>query len=382
MKKTILTLISFFALVLFIASCGKDKEEANQTSPDELSETQLITITQKQFLASGMSLGKIENHQFEETISVTGQIDVACGNKYNITAYYPGYVEELKVCIGDSVRKGQLLFTLSNPDYIKLQEEYLALKSKIEYLKEEYERQEKLFADSVASKKKYLQAKSEYFSAKSRLQSVEQQLKMLNISLSDIEQGKITSVIGVYAPAKGYITDIYVNPGQFIQQETTVLRLVNTSHYHIKLNVFEKDINKIRKGQKIYFYLPDNPHKIYEGTIFHVGKALNDKRIVLVQAHINKGVNTSGFIPGMFVEARIVTGMKEAPALPSTAVVDLDDKFYVLLLKEKKDGKYIFEQKNIQIGDQDDKYTEILNADDFPREAQFLTNGAFALIKD
>ena len=87
---------------------------------------------------------------------------------------------------GDRVQKGDQLAKLSHPDYIKLQEDYLAAQSNLEYSSREYKRQGELAVEKAASLKRMQKAKSTYEQNKAKLTSLETRLRMLHIDPSNI----------------------------------------------------------------------------------------------------------------------------------------------------------------------------------------------------
>ena len=64
------------------------------------------------------------------TIKANGNLKVPNNNKGNATSLYGGVIKSLNVQIGSYVRKGQVIATIANPQFIQLQEEYLTIASK------------------------------------------------------------------------------------------------------------------------------------------------------------------------------------------------------------------------------------------------------------
>jgi len=114
---------------------------------------------------------------------------------------------------GDKVNKGQIIVTLINPEFIKLQEEFLDDQSQLSYAKVEYDRQKELYAKNVASQKAFQQAESIFSSLKAKFNSLKQQLAILNIDPAQLTFDNISSFINVISPIKGNISDININIG-------------------------------------------------------------------------------------------------------------------------------------------------------------------------
>ena len=84
----------------------------------------------------------------------------------------------------------------------------------------------------------------------------------------------------------------------------------------------------------------------------------------------------------MYVEAQILTSTKNALALPQEAVVNIDNKYYVLTKAETDSGTIDFERKEVEPGLIFNGYFEIINYEEFDKNIDFLLKGAFNLIKE
>ena len=106
----------------------------------------------------------------------------------------------IAVVEGQSVRKGQVLAKLENPDFIKLQQEYLALKNGFSYTQAEYRRQQELKAAEAGTGKVYQQAEAAYNADRSKLQGMAKQLEQLGISPGTVSRGTISREVLLHAP--------------------------------------------------------------------------------------------------------------------------------------------------------------------------------------
>ncbi|MFT5570874.1 MAG: cobalt-zinc-cadmium efflux system membrane fusion protein, partial [Cyclobacteriaceae bacterium] len=149
------------------------------------------------------------------TISVTGYIDVPPENLASISPYYGGFVKNIFILPGQSVKKGEVLFTLQNPEYLHMQQEYLEAKEQIEYLKAEYERQKTLAAEKISSTKNYKKAESDYKVMLSRYRSLQEEVKLMGLSISNLESGQLINTISIRAIIEGSVTAVNITKGAF-----------------------------------------------------------------------------------------------------------------------------------------------------------------------
>lgn len=363
--------------LLVILSCGNNEKET-EVSIETQSHQEEVVVSTSQFESENMVLGELSMQDFNETVLSTGFIDVPPSSRASVTTFMEGYIKNTPLLVGDEVKKGQLLVTLENPEFVELQQNYLEVSNQLIYLKSEFERQETLYKENITSQKNYLKAESDYKSNLAHYNGLKQKLKMLSISPQNVENGNISSTINLYAPIAGSITKVNVSNGSFVSASTEILEIVNTNHIHLELMVFEKDILKISKEQPINFKVPEASNNVYSAEVYLVGTSIDPtNRTIKVHGHIEDDKN-SPFVTGMFIEAQIITGVSKGNALPKEAVAEIDGEFFALVLN-KKDDNYTFEKTKVEVGKQTDAYIEVLNTQDF-KGKQVLTKGAFMLL--
>ncbi len=381
--KRIKNIITILIAVLLL-SCGKSesRSEVIKESSDNQNvtgNTDIITITKAQFENEKMKLVSMQKESFPKYIKTTGMIDVPPNSKAVISAFTGGYIKNSPLLIGDKVKKGQLLVTIENLDFVQLQQEYLEISEQLTYLKTEYDRQKELFAEKISSKKSFLKAESDYKKTNAMYHGLRKKLQMLNINPASVEKGNLTSVSTIYSPIDGSITDVNVSTGAYVSPADKIMEIVNTDHIHLELRVFEKDVLKIKEEQKVIFRLPESTDEIFEGHIHLIGKSIDENRTIQVHAHIDHGIQHR-FLVGMYVEADIVIDNNHSRSLPENAVVDVEDKNYVLLLKSKDNDHYTFIKKELSISNSYNGFTEIKD-DLLKNDDQFLLGG-FNLINE
>ena len=363
--------------LLIFLSCGNNEKET-ELSIESHSHQEEVAISASQFESENMALGELSMQDFNQTITATGYIDVPPSSKASVTTYMAGYIKNTPLLVGDEVKKGQLLVTLENPEFVELQQNYLEVSNQLAYLKSEFERQSTLYKENITSQKNYLKSESDYKSNLAHYNGLKQKLKMLNINPLNVENGKISSTISLYAPIKGSVTKVNVSNGSYVSASNEILQIVNTEHIHLELLVFEKDILKIKKEQPIKFTVPEASNDVFNAEVYLVGTSIDPtNRTIKVHGHIEDDEN-SPFVTGMFVEVEIITGSSRGNALPKEAVAEIDDLFYALVFDKQEEG-YLFEKIEVEVGKQNEGYVEVLNFEDF-RDKQVLAKGAFMLL--
>lgn len=378
--KSIVKYVYIFLFSLLFISCGNsDKnKDSNLNSSESTIETvvtsEAIELSKDQFDGEKMNLVKMNKKPFPKAIKTTGMIDVPPNSRAIISAFAGGYIKNTPLLIGDKVKKGQPLVSIENMDFVSMQQEYLEVAEQLNYLESEYNRQKELFDENISSKKSFLNAESNFKKSRAIYNGLRKKLEMLNINAENVENGKITSMVTIYAPISGSISSVHVSTGSFVSPSDPIMEIINTDHIHLELKVFEKDILKLKEDQKVTFKVPEYSDEVFEGEVHLIGKSIDENRTIQVHAHL-KNDEKHNFIVGMFVEANIITEESIANALPEDAVIEVENINYVLVLESETDGIYRFNKKEISLGQTYNGFKEMTEKGVFKQDAQFLVGG-------
>ncbi len=386
MKMIMNTIIyrSFYLLLIFFTtslciSCGsKAAEESTEAAVQE--EANVVEFTQAQYKTASIELGKIENKQISATIRASGVLDVPPQQLISVSIPLGGFLKSTELLQGFRVTKGQVIATLESMDFVQMQQEYLEARNQFVFAKADYERQQELGKENVNSQKTLQQSQSDFAAWKAKMNGLSAKLKMLNINLATLDQGDISNTINVYSPISGYVTEVNVNIGKFVNPSDVLFEIVNTEHLHAELTIFEKDIPKIKIGQKVRFTLA-NENKERISTIYLIGRKISADRTIRIHCHIDEIDNQ--LLPGMYLKAMIETGGVSVAALPDEAVVDYQGKKYIFVTTEetKHQGAYHFEIIEIQSGTSELGYTEVIPTEDIDlTKSNVVIKGTYALL--
>jgi cobalt-zinc-cadmium efflux system membrane fusion protein len=184
----------------------------------------------------------------------------------------------------------------------------------------------------------------------------------------------------VYAPISGYVSKVNISLGVSVSPDEVAVELVDTDHMHAELQVFEKDVVDIRKGQKFSFRKAGSD-TWYDGEVYLVGKTIETGvRTVSIHGHIHDEKNIPNLLPGMYLEATVEVASVERPVLPTEAVVSVDDVKYVLMLLKETEDELRFQRMEVTAGQFNSQWTEIVNASAIEPNSKFLIKGAFNLV--
>ncbi len=384
--KNIFKYIGQFSVTLLlgiaISSCGPQNEEVTEEHHEESENT--VELTQAQYDQAAIEIGPAERKVIGSELRVNGMIDVPPQSNISITMPYGGYVKYIEMLPGSKVKKGQLLLVVENPEFIQFQQEYLESMANRDFLKADFERQEELYQEKVASGKNYQQAKSNYLANEARLKSMEERLKLIGFNLAKTREGVVSSSVNIYAPVAGSVREVYANIGKYISPQDVIMDITNAEDLHVELTVYENDIHRVKVGQRIRFSLANAPNEWREAEVFLMGSGVREDRSVTVHGHLRQ--MHEDLKPGMYVAAKIETDTNEDWAVPEASIVRFDGKQYVFAYagetSENDQTVYDFEMLEVIKGYTEDSFTQVSMADteNDLSTIKLVTKGAFTLL--
>jgi len=383
---------AFLLSILLAAGCSsseqqadKDKASLAEATPSRgdsaTSGPVRVSLTQAQYDVAAVELGQPSLRTLNTTLKVNGTIDVPASNLVSVTVPFGGYIRKIDLEPGMKVRKGQALVVLENPEYIQLQQDYLDTKAKLEYADLEYARQQELSRDNVNALKLFQQIRANRQSLQAQLAGMAQRLAILHINPDRLSPSQLTRQVTIPSPVSGFVTNVPVNNGRFLNPSDILVEITNVDHLHVRLGVFEKDISRIRAGQVVHFGMGGDPALVHRGEIFLIGKSIAADRTISVLVHPDG--YAADFIPGGYVSAQIDVRTQPLLTLPEPAVVRYGGKSLVYVL-EKKVGNpatYQFRQVAVKTGVREKGYVAVsLPTDINPATTPIVVKGAYSLL--
>jgi cobalt-zinc-cadmium efflux system membrane fusion protein len=387
-------LIVLFALAALVA-CNNGAQHTDEDNHEGHAEHEghgeegVVILSEKQQEALHLTVGPVLIRNLTTVVKVNGQLEVAPAKKADVTAIVGGNVKEIDVFAGDKIKKGQVLAVLEHPDFIKLQEDFSVIANNLEFLEQEYNRQKELFENNVGSGKDFQKAKTEYNISKAKYQGLKSRLQLLNLSPEAVKNGQISSTIDIISPITGYVNDVNIKLGTYVNAENIMFEITDNSAIHADFMVYEKDVHLLQLGQKIHFTIANRISDEFTATIFAIGKKFDpDSRSIIIHAKIDNKV--PGLIPGMYISGHLHTDKKYTKALPNDAIVKKGAKSYVFIVENEEHEEHAehgthethFKMEEVITGKKDEGYTEVSFVDDLPENTQVVLNAAYYLLAD
>jgi cobalt-zinc-cadmium efflux system membrane fusion protein len=199
---------------------------------------------------------------------------------------------------------------------------------------------------------------------------------MINIDPVAVLEGKLVSQIDFVSPFSGFVSALNLTRGMYVSPGDVLLEIIDNSHLHLALYVYETDAMKLKEGQDIRFRVTQSGNDFYEGEVIMVGKSVEgaDRKVIVYGKIVN--TDSSAFISGMFVEAEVFVRQRISCGLPNEAIANEGGKKFVFVLKSSDSENLVFEKRYVETGQTSEDLTEIFCHND---SCTVLVKGAFNL---
>lgn len=327
-------IIIIAVISIFLASCTKGKQEEVKENKVEEQGYETIELTQEQIKTVGITLGKVESRSLNNVIRANGELQLNPQDMADVTSLVGGVVRKIYVTEGQLVKAGQVVAHIENTEIVGLQKDYLIAVKETNVTHQELLRQKTLASQKAGVEKTLQQASAAYEMALARQTGLYNQLRQIDINTNLVKQGRIIRQVAISAPISGIVTKIRIKSGSYTESSQSLMQVANNAAVFCNLNVFERNINQVAKGQKVDFVITNSPNIHFKGTVREINRSMDsDTKAISVRVGIDTK-NITELIPGMYVTGIISMGKQNVPALPDDAIVNANGKQYVFVLEK------------------------------------------------
>ncbi len=315
------------------------------------------------------------------TIVATGKILVPEDRMANIGPVHEGRLVRLYVGQGSIVRKGQKLADLESADIDQAEADYLKAladyenarrtsAAEVKFDQATYDRTKMLYEKGITAGKNLQQAEhdlemakasaaSSVAQARAALTSARRHLLILGLKDGDIDalanKSSLGAVFSLTSPISGIVIERNGTIGATVGSDANVFKIIDISSVWIDGNVFEKDLERIRRGQEVKVSVPAFPGVNFSGRVILISSVVDpETRTVKVRTEVP---NPDGRLkPDMFANVQIITDLhRTAISIPQSAVLDDGGKSVVFVA----DGTG-YSKRGVNTGIQGDGRVEII----------------------
>jgi cobalt-zinc-cadmium efflux system membrane fusion protein len=342
----------------------------------------VVKMSKESYELLGFQTVPVERKKVETLLKVTAEIQFNANKVFHIGPRVPGRVVDVFADLGDEVQKGQKLALLDSIELGKAISEYFTTKIKLEVCKVHFERETRLWEKRITSEKDMLDAKATYLQAQAEFEAAEGKLHLLGLTDEEIAelkpQAHATVTFPILSPFNGTVVEKHVALGEMTDPATRLFTVADLSVLWIILDIYEKDLPKIRLGQPVGVVVSAYPAEEFKGKIAYISDVVEEKtRTLKVRVDIEN--LDKRLKPGMFATAKISTGPRDAVerlVVPHTAVESYGGKQVVFVAL----GDYTFKMEEVKTGEEFDGYVEVLEG--LKEGVEVVSKGAFYLKSD
>lgn len=305
-------------------------------------------------------------------LPVTGSITYDPNRVSQVGARTEGRVLTLRANLGDRVSRGQVLAVLESPEVGQIRAEERQAEELVRIARENYAREQGLARQGISSRKELLDAEADLRRNQAALRSAEDRLQVLGAAHDHGQGGRFSLV----APFAGSVVARDASPGGMASPADTLFTVADLSRVAIELDVFERDLARVRRGQPVAVTVTAYPGRTFQGRVAYLGEVL-DPQNRTVEARVEIPNPDGALKPGMFATARIQVG-GGGPALvvvPQDAVQEVEGR-RVVFVPGARPGE--FRPAPVEVGETLDGGRVVIRAGLAPG-ARVVTAGAFAL---
>lgn len=343
-------------------------------------EEQAIAVSDKQAAALGIVAADLR--AFHVVKHAVGAIDFNQNMLVQVFTPNAGKIVDTSFNIGDTVTKGQTLFTIDSPDLLQAESTLLAAAGVLELQTRTLARVRQLLKTGGGAQKDLDQATSDQQTAEGNYKAARDAVRIFGKTDEEIDRivgdRKVDSVLIVPSPISGQVVARVAAPGLYVQPGTAPApyTLADLSSMWMVANVVETDAPAFRIGQPVAVSIPAYPGEIFRGRVTTLGLNVDTTtHRQLVRSVIEDPEHK--LRAGMLAAFSIETGQpKQAVAVPVDAVVrEGDGTMTVWVTADRRR----FERRSVVVGITQDGWCQItsgLQAGEFVASsgAIFLSN--------
>lgn len=346
----------FVVAVLLVSACG-NHEKATEVAPatQRSDNMDIVVLTPAQLKNADLAYATLKERSLSTVLRLNGRIDVPPQSLISVSVSLGGYLKSSSLLPGMQVTKGAVIAVMEDPKYVQLQQDYLQAKARIQYAEADYNRQKSLNAEQASSDKATQAALAERDALRIQIAALGQQLRLINIDPDRLSEGTITKSIVLRSPINGYVSKVNVNVGKYVNPSDVLFELIDPTDIHLNLKVYEKDVARLKIGQKVQTYTNAAPDEKHAAEIILISRDINTQGISEVHCHFEQ--YDHNLLPGMYMNAEVEISSTLTHAVPTESVVSFQGRDFVFV--REQEGK--FKMVSVQTGESDAAGIQLLN---------------------
>jgi len=294
-----------------------------------------------------------------------------------VTTLIRGRVVKVHVDVGQDVKKDTLLAMLHSTDLGVAEGSYLKAAAKLHEAELAYERARDLHEHRAVSLAELQRREAEMKTALAEAREAQNRLELLGVPRQELErlnrEHTIKADVPLRAPFDGRVIMRNITRGEVVETHQKFFTVADLSNVWVVGNVPEKDVQYIRKDQRVDVIVAAYPHAIFTGTITYISDLL-DSATRTMRLRVTVPNPDRLLKPEMFATVRVfATPDPDALTVPLAAVQNGAAGKMVFVQR----GTNEFEARTVRLGNESGEVVTVL--DGVSVGEQVVTKGSFVL---
>ena len=331
-----------------------------------------LTVDQQQKV--GVQISKAGSATIRQSVLAPGKIVINNDQIAHVIPRVSGVVREVRKSTGDIVKNGELLAVIESMEIADASASYFSAEARKKLLEASFKRKELLWKEEIISKQAYQESLEALALAQVEERSALQKLVALDMPVAHLKQqasrqNQNLSRYEIRAPFSGQIMERDIVLGEATQPNVPVFVLANLDTVWVELNVYPKDLDRIRIGQQLRV---TTANKSAQARIIYIRPVVNEEsRATVVRALLDN--KDQHWQPGLFVSGEILAEQTDAPVVVAhDALMSLHNHDVVFV----QEGD-TFSVRQVITGARDSHWVEILQG--LQANEAYVSAGAFVL---
>jgi cobalt-zinc-cadmium efflux system membrane fusion protein len=365
-------------IAAWIVACGNKPEEPSAAKPISASpQSGLLRLTPEESSRMALEVVPVSRGQLLARREFPATVRANENELAEVTTLIRGRVAKVHVDVGQDVKKGTLLAMLHSMDLGVAEGDYLKAAARLHEAELAHGRAQELYHHKVVSLAELLRREAAMKTAQAEAHETKNRLRLLGVPHQELErldrERTIKADVPLRAPFDGRVIMRNLTRGEVVETHQTLFTVADLSDVWVVGNVPEKDVQYIRKDQKVEVILAAYPHAIMSGTITYIGDVL-DPTTRTMRLRVTVQNPDRLLKPEMFAIIRVYSeSSQDALSVPLAAVQDGPTGKMVFVQR----GTGEFEARTVKLGNEQGEIVMVL--DGVSAGEQVVTKGSFAL---
>ena len=308
-------------LCLLLSACAEHKKAESEEALQFCIPDSLIPL---------LKFGKVQYEDVTHELNLYGKISY---DQEKVIKIYPlagGYIQNIKVELGDSIKKGEVLATMMSSDVVNLRKDLITSESNLIITKKNMDAAKDMYTSGIISEKDYITTSKEYQVA---LSDLKRNQELMNL----YSGGGAKQEYIIKSPINGFLVEKNVNSNMQVRADNgqNLFTISDLKDVWVIANVYETDIDKVKIGYPAIVTTLTYPDKKFIGEVDKIYNTLDPStRSMKIRVKLH---NPDYLLkPEMFANVELIYKENHKMiTVPSKGLIFDNSRNYVMIYKSK-----------------------------------------------